>query len=263
MIESNTNIYKDGKLNKVVEVDQEFSQITLHDSRYYQREPGVFYPSVTTVLGYFPKNKFFESWLKDVGHNADIIMRRAGDEGTQVHNALEDYLKGTELRWIERNGHVNYKTDVWKMILKTVDFWETYKPELVASESLLFSDEIKYAGTTDLIVRIDGKLWLIDLKTSNSLHTSYFLQLAAYKQAWFEMTGDVIDEVGILWVKSSKRGPDKKGVKMQGKGWEIVQGERTHEEYLDMFKFTHSIFRLDNKDDEIELVTLPNTVKLS
>jgi len=77
------------------------------------------------------------------------------------------------------------------------------------------------------------------------------------------MTGDVIEEVGILWVKSSKRGPDKKGVKMQGKGWEIVQGDKTHEEYLDMFKFTHSIFRIDNKDDEIELLTLPNTVKLS
>ena len=131
------------------------------------RSEDVYYPSVTYVLSYFPKDRFFESWIKDVGHNSDIIMRRAGDEGTQVHNAIEDYLKGEEIVWIDDNGNTKYNLEVWKMILKFADFWETHKPELIESEVHLFSDELKIAGTGDLIVKIADELWLLDIKTSN------------------------------------------------------------------------------------------------
>ena len=92
MIEKSKNVHRDKFLKRIVETDPELRQITLHDSRYYQRSPGVFYPSVTTILGYFPKGQFFETWIKDMGHNADIVMRRAGEEGTQVHEAAEKFL---------------------------------------------------------------------------------------------------------------------------------------------------------------------------
>ena len=127
MIEKNNNIKKDRKINRIIEADPSAKQITILDSRYYRRKEGVYYPSVTYVLSYFPKDKFFESWIKDVGHNADLIMRRAGDEGTQVHQAIEKYLTGEEIVWIEENGAVNYSLDVWKMILRFADFWETHK----------------------------------------------------------------------------------------------------------------------------------------
>jgi len=41
MIDQNKNIYKDKFLKRIVETDPELRQITLHDSRYYQRSPGV------------------------------------------------------------------------------------------------------------------------------------------------------------------------------------------------------------------------------
>ena len=103
MIEKNNNVKKDKRINRIVQADPTSRQITILDSRYYQRSEDLFYPSVTYVLSYFPKDRFFESWIKDVGHNSDIIMRRAGDEGTQVHNAIEDYLKGEEIVWIDDN----------------------------------------------------------------------------------------------------------------------------------------------------------------
>ena len=56
----------------------------------------------------------------------------------------------------------------------------------------------------DLIVEMDGERWLLDVKTSNNLHRSYNLQLAAYAKAWEEMFGQKIDRTGILWLKSSK-----------------------------------------------------------
>ena len=44
------------------------------------------------------------------------------------------------------------------MILKFADFWTTHKPELIVTEYHVFSDNHEYAGTADLVVRIDNKL---------------------------------------------------------------------------------------------------------
>lgn len=262
MIEKNNNIKKDRRINRIVAADPTSKQITILDSRYYQRGEGLFYPSVTYVLSYFPKDKFFETWIKDVGHNADLIMRKAGDEGTQVHQAIEKYLAGEEILWIEENGVVNYSLDVWKMILKFVDFWQTYKPTLIESETHLFSDELKVAGTGDLVVEIEEKLWLLDIKTSNSLHFTYDLQLSVYKQAWDELFDRKIDNTGILWLKAATRGNDKTGKKIQGAGWQLKPTEGTFEDNIQTFKHLFEIFKIKNPDLKPYSELLPTSVKL-
>ena len=103
MIEKNENV-NSKRVKRLIHPDSTARQITLQDSRFYQRKEGIFYPSVTTVLSYYPKDKFFETWLKEVGSNADVIMRRAGEEGTQVHTAIEAYLKGEEVNWLNEWG---------------------------------------------------------------------------------------------------------------------------------------------------------------
>jgi hypothetical protein len=47
--------------------------------------------------------------------------------------------------------------DVWQMFLRFVDFWEEYKPTLIEAEVHLFSDEIKVAGTCDMVCEINGE----------------------------------------------------------------------------------------------------------
>jgi hypothetical protein len=47
-------------------------------------------------------------------------------------------------------------------------------------------------------------------------------------------------------LKSTKRGPKKD--KMQGKGWEIVESERSQEENLEIFKIVKRLFDLENPD---------------
>lgn len=260
MINKGTNILTEHKKNRL-KFDGELKQINFLDRRVYQREEGVFYPSVTTVLQYMPKNKFFETWLKDVGHNADIIMKRAGEEGTAVHNAVEQLVNGEEVEWMDEYGNARYNLLVWQMILKFADFWTTYKPSLVLSEEFLFSDEFKYAGTADLVVDLGGEKWLIDIKTSNSYHKSFELQVAAYAKAYTEMTGEKIDRVGILWLKSLKRGPSRKEGEYQGKGWELKEVtdiDKNHE----LFMLIYQLYKLDNEETEPLLNSYPTTVKL-
>lgn len=229
--------------NRILEISDDAQQITLPDSRYYRRN-GKYYPSVTYVLGYYPKGKFFENWLKQVGFASDYIVKKAAENGTQVHELCEDYLNGKDLNFLDSQGRPQYDPDVWQMLLRFVEFWEEYNPTLIETEVHLFSDVLKVAGTCDLIVEINGEIWLLDLKTSNQLQLTYELQTAVYGQCYEECFGKKVDRYGILWVKSSKRKAAKG--KMQGKGWEIVESTRTFEENLDIFKTVKRLFDLEN-----------------
>ena len=72
MIEKHTNIIHDPKIKRIIEYSADNKQVNVLDQRFYRRD-SKFYPSITSILNFFPKNAFFHSWLKDVGHNSDII----------------------------------------------------------------------------------------------------------------------------------------------------------------------------------------------
>lgn len=260
MIQQGNNILTEHK-KKNLEFNAELKQINFLDQRLYKTTEGEYLPSVTTILSYMPKSKFFEVWLKDVGHNADIIINRAAREGTQVHEAVESLLKGEELSWMDDFGNAKYSQIVWEMILKFVEFWKSFKGELVVCEQFVYSKTHKYAGTADLVVRKDGKLWLLDVKTSNSIYKSYHLQLAAYAKAWEELTGEKIEHTGIIWLKSAKRGESKKPDIYQGKGWELSQIDDIDTNF-ELFNTVYTLYRLENPNIEPVFESYPTTVKL-
>jgi hypothetical protein len=238
---SKRNIKK--SYNRILEISKDAKQITMPDSRYYRRN-GEYYPSVTYVLGSYPKGKYFEDWLKKVGYSAEYIVKKAGEEGTQVHEMIESYLNGDELNFLGPHGRPLYHPDVWQMFLRFVEWWEEYNPTLIEVEVHLFSDELKVAGTCDMVCEIDGELWIIDFKTSNNLQSTYDLQAAVYGQMYEECYGKKADRFGILWLKSNKR--KSASGKMQGKGWEMYESQRTQEENLDIFKTVKRLFDLEN-----------------
>lgn len=262
MIAKNSNILYDKRIKRSSTYNEDTQQITLLDQRFYKQPSGEYYPSITYVLSYFPKGKFFESYLKDVGHNADIILRKAGEEGTQVHNAIEQIILGKPVFWLDLNHNANYALHVWQMIMKFAEFWETYKPELIALEYHIHSDEGKYAGTVDLICRIKDEVWIIDFKTSAAIQDSYYLQLASYKKAWEEKHDLKIDKTGILWLKASTRGSDKSGESIQGKGWQIKQSKRTFEEDYELFTFCRRFWQIDNPDSVPVINQYPTVIQL-
>ena len=120
----------------------------------------------------------------------------------------EDYLNGKELNFLNTAGYPQYDPKVWQMFLCFVDFWEEYNPTLIETEVHLFSDELKVAGTCDMVceIEIDGKteLWIIDFKTSNHLQTTYDLQTAVYGKCYEECFGKTADRYGVLWLKSQQ-----------------------------------------------------------
>lgn len=260
MLQKGTNVLVEHKKKNLV-LEAKLERIDFLDNRVYKRAEDKFYPSVTTILQYMPKNKYFETWIKDVGHNADIILRRAGEEGTQTHNAIEQLLLGEEIGWLDDYGNAKYSLIVWEMVNRFKLFWQAANPELIYTEEFTYSDEHEYAGTADLVVKINGEMWLLDIKTSNSLHKAYDLQLAAYAKALEERKGIKIDKIGILWLKSSKRTISKKAGEYYGKGWELRQITDI-ESNFEIFKLIHRLYRIENPVIEPVYKSYPLKLKL-
>ena len=249
---------------RLLEISDDYQQVTMSDSRYYRRN-GNYYPSVTHVLSSYPKGKYFEDWLKKVGYSAEWIVKKAAEEGTLVHEMIEDWLNGKEITFLYDNGNPKMPAHVWQMFLRFVDFWETYNPTLIEAEVHLFSDEIQVAGTCDLVceIEIDGKMerWIIDFKTSNHLQTTYDLQGAIYAQCYEECYGKKIDRVGVLWLKSKSRGEDKSGKRLKGKNWEVYESPRTQEENIEIFNHVKALFDIENPKPKPYTNTFQTTSK--
>ena len=234
---------------RLLEISDDYQQVTMPDSRYYRRN-GKYYPSITHVLSSYPKGKYFEDWLKKVGYSAEWIVKKAAEEGTMVHEMIEDWLNGKEIKFLYDNGNPKMAAHVWQMFLRFVDFWETYNPTLIEAEVHLFSDKLKIAGTCDLVCELEfnGKTerWIIDFKTSNHLQTTYDLQGALYAQCYEECYGKKVDRVGVLWLKSKSRGEDKAGKRLKGKNWEVYESPRTQEQNIEIFGHVRALFNIEN-----------------
>ena len=76
---------------------------------------------------------------------------------------------------------------------------------IYAQECGLYSDKYKVAGRVDCIAEYDGKLSIIDFKTSSkersdAWNESYYIQASAYAEMFEERTGITIDQICILVV---------------------------------------------------------------
>jgi len=255
-----TKILKNKKYKRILEVSEDSLMVTTLDSRFYRRN-GKYYPSITSVLGMMPKGPHYEDWLMKYGFNSKVLAAKAADEGTQVHDLVERYLNGEEIKFLNEREQPIYDPEIWKMFLNFVDFWETYKPTLIEAEVHLFSDKLKIAGTCDIVCEINGEIWILDLKTSNQITQTYEIQTSLYKECYEECFNKKVAKTGVLWVKAGSRGPDKTGKKIKGKGWELVEPGRSHSKNIEIYKALRIIFDVMNPKNEPNHISFPTIIK--
>ncbi len=222
-------------------------RIEFIDARFYLSPSGNYVPSVTTILDAYPKDAAFYKWLKDVGQDADTIRDEAGRRGSNVHDMTERYDAGEEVTFINDQGWPAYKMSEWSMFERYVEFSNTIKPTIDMMEAHMISDKLGFAGTLDRVVEIDGEKILLDIKTSNSLQPTHWLQLSAYNELIKE-NGVKVDKVGILWLNAKTRTEGKKGA-IQGKGWQLVTKDiEVVAEDWEVFQTTYKLWQAINND---------------
>lgn len=162
--------------------------------RLYVTPDGKKYPSVTTVLGWHTRKGIME-WRKRVGDEAaNKISRQASSRGTRFHYQCEDYLNNEEPK-IEGPGEMSMFSSI-KPFLHRID-------NIHFQEKTMYSKFLQTAGRVDCIAEFDGRLSVIDFKTSSKPKsaewiTNYFCQGSAYAVMYEERTGIPIDTVTIL-----------------------------------------------------------------
>jgi hypothetical protein len=241
-------------------IDMQARQLTMLDARFYYAE-GNFYPSVTTILEAYPKDAAYFKWIKEVGTDADVIRDEAGRRGSVVHDLTERYDNGEEVSLLNMDGNLQFKMSEWSMFERYVDFVTRFKPDYFMNEQNFVSPALGFAGTIDRLAWLDGKLTLIDIKTSNNIHDSYWLQLAAYAALVHVLTSYRIDQVAILHLNAKTRTNGTKGA-VQGIGWQLLKKdiEDNIADY-DLFKVTKQLWEAQNKDAKPRQVSYTLTHK--
>ena len=167
-------------------------------TRVYETPSGSAYPSVTTVTG-LHSAKGIAEWRARVGNEeANRISGRASARGTRIHQYCEDYLRG----------------NIFEADMFDLQMFNSIKPLLDQVDNIhcletpLWSDFLQVAGTVDCIAEFQGKLSVIDFKTSSKpkdrddIH-NYFMQTAAYAVAFEERTGIPIGRLVIIMAVDS------------------------------------------------------------
>lgn len=148
-----------------------------------------------------PRNKVWSVTEEDLDNAKKahrVKKESAGDIGTLIHDAIEQWVKnGTEPALGERG---------MKMFEAFRTWFTEGKYEVVASEKRLYSREHWYAGTVDLILKDpEGKHWIADIKTSSGVYPEYFAQMGGYHIAYEELEGD-INVAGYIVIHLPKTG---------------------------------------------------------
>lgn len=164
--------------------------------RYYVTSEDTKYPSITTVLSVLSRQGIME-WRRRVGAEvANAISTKAARRGTNVHKMCEDLI--------------NNKLNIKEFLPVDVEMFKTIESIIIekidkihAQESALYSDYLGVAGRVDVIAEWEGRLSVIDFKTSSKPKkkewiSSYFQQTSAYAVMFEERTGIPVDQLVVL-----------------------------------------------------------------
>lgn len=156
--------------------------------------------------------------LLEEASRAHITKRDKGaDTGTIVHGLAEAYLSNSETAAIP--AATDFSEEVMAAMMGFAAWHTAVRPETIAVEQVVYSHLKDYAGTFDSILRINGRVYLCDLKTTNAsreaprgIYADYFVQLGAYLYAYEEQRqyelahgGTELIEIDDLMIISCKK----------------------------------------------------------
>ena len=196
----------------------EMEATTTEMGRTYATPDGFRLPSITTVLSILSRDSIAK-WRKRVGEKeANRISYRASTRGTSVHEICEKYVNN-DPNW-DKYMATDIDTGEQKLTKRTPDLIGSFlalKPilderltKVYAQEAPLYSTHLGVAGRVDCVGIFDGKLSIIDYKTSMKPKRldwikNYFMQESAYAIMWEERTGMPITQlVTIISVDNSE-----------------------------------------------------------
>ena len=139
--------------------------------------------------------------IEEAGKQHQIKKEEAADLGTQVHDWVDRYTnasKKEKAEMVKTENLKNLDERVVNGISAFLRWIKKQKVEFLENEKLVYSNKYDYVGLLDAKAKINGKLALVDYKTSKGVYSTYRYQTAAYLKADEEESGVKYDERWIL-----------------------------------------------------------------
>jgi CRISPR/Cas system-associated exonuclease Cas4 (RecB family) len=123
------------------------------------------------------------------------LKQEAADLGTEIHSWVSEWIKGKKPSMPENEKVVNGITAFLK-------FQKEHQIKWLETERIIYSKKHAYAGILDAIGEMEGKLTLVDFKSSNAIYDEMRFQVAGYQIAYEEeMKKDIEKRVIIRFGK--------------------------------------------------------------
>jgi hypothetical protein len=178
----------------------------IQEGKYFYN--GVAVPRVTQILSDMLHEEYLMKWANAIGFRYkkyETERERAAFIGSGVHNAIENYIKTKIYNEETLEGSRDVVTGINNGFSSFLLWWNTINEnntvEVLGMEQELICPY--YGGTYDLLLKINGKVYLIDFKTSNHMSYKYWIQTASYRHMLFMNYGISID--GIILLQLDKK----------------------------------------------------------
>lgn len=160
----------------------------------YKNADGKRIPSVTTILSRSKDSGGLIAWANTLGLEGKTLeegRKGAADVGSCVHDMIEAHFHGLPVE-APRGQYGAQGVDLAAVDEAFAGFlrWrDESKLTVIATEIPLVTPG--YGGTVDAMARdVDGRLWVLDWKTSASVYVDMLAQIAAYAWLWETQRGE-------------------------------------------------------------------------
>lgn len=151
---------------------------------------GIWYPRVTKIVEIKSKPALYKFYGElENFDQGEQIKKISAKEGTLIHETVEKILQGQK---------VDIAPSIEPAIKSFYDFFKKNKITVYSKyvEKRIFDPEHRYAGTIDALAFINGKIGILDIKTSQSIYRDYNLQTAAY----FNALKKTLPKIQTRWI---------------------------------------------------------------
>ena len=122
---------------------------------------------------------------------------KAGDWGSELHEAIEN--------WIKTKAEPSFE-GTQKVAFENFKNWcQEHNVVFLESEKHVWSESMWVGGICDLVFTMDGKKYIGDIKTSSRIYNEHFFQMAAYDLCLTDM-GEHQDVAGYIVINLKKDG---------------------------------------------------------
>jgi len=193
---------------------------TFNEGKHIHELDGKPLMGVTTVLGTLSKpaligwaanmavdyvdkarhsEKFKLEDLPDILKEARTAWRtkrdKAGEAGTSVHDLIETWINNSIAGNIETE-HEN------PQVQEFINWAIQENVEFIEAEKHMYSEKYWIGGICDFICKIDGDLYVGDIKTGKAIYEDFWFQTSAYSlmlEGWKETTQSKLQKLMTKW----------------------------------------------------------------